>query len=226
MSATLAVPRIADPDQSLVLHEVSWGQYITISDAFVDRHNPRMIYLDGSMTFLTTSRRHDWYADCLGDLVKAVAVCCGILLEGSGQATYRRDDLQGGIEGDRTYYFGDHAVLMRGSRNIDLSTQPPPDLAIEVEVSHPADRALATWGRLGVPEVWRINPVSWHAGFWRRQADGMYAPIENSIGLPALTPADVLDQMRLADELGWSGWYVQLGDWVRDVLVPRLDGGA
>ncbi|MEO6807937.1 MAG: Uma2 family endonuclease, partial [Isosphaeraceae bacterium] len=224
MSATLTTPNVTDPDQILILDEITWDQYVTISDALVDRHTPRMIYLDGSLTLLGTSRRHDWFAERLAQLVMAVAFGCGILLEDAGQATFRRKDQKAGVEGDKTFYFGPHAEQMLGPVNIDLSTQLPPDLAVEVEVTHPADQALAIWGRLGVPEVWRFNPEADKVGFWHRQADGSYAPIDHSLGLPVLTPADVLDQMRLADALGLSRWHAQLGDWVRDVLVPRLGG--
>lgn len=91
-------------------------------------------------------------------------------------------------------------------------------------MSRPADQALATWWRLGVPEVWRLNPVSRRVRFWQRQADGAYAPIDNNLGLPSLTPADALGQMRLADTLGSARWRARLGGWVAGVLAPGLAG--
>ncbi len=66
----------------------------------------------------------------------------------------------GGVEGDKTFYFGEHARTMKGPKDIDLDVQPPPDLAIEVEVTHSADDAVIGWGRLGVPEVWRFDPIA------------------------------------------------------------------
>src|SRR5690606_1705069 len=100
---------------------------------------------------------HDWFAELLGILVTTVATGCGIEWEPSGQATYRHPDLDAGIEGDRVFYIGANAGPMRGPLNIDLSTQPPPSLAIEVEHTHPANEATVAWGRIGVPEVWRFN---------------------------------------------------------------------
>jgi hypothetical protein len=41
------------------------------------------------------------------------------------------------------------------------------------------------------------------------------------LGLPLLEPADVLGQLRLAEEIGTGRWHAQLADWVRDVLLPR-----
>ncbi|HEX8203855.1 MAG TPA: Uma2 family endonuclease, partial [Isosphaeraceae bacterium] len=182
--------------------------------------------LDGRLTFLGTSRRHDWLAERLGELIKAVAHGCGILWEDAGQATFRREDQGAGVEGDKTYYFGLNAERMLGPLNIDLTTQPPPDLAIEVEVTHPADEAMRAWGRIGVPEVWRFDAEAGTLTFWLRRADGTYAAIPRGAGLPVLEPADVLGQLRLAEQLGFSRWHAQLNAWVRDVLVPRRGAGA
>ncbi len=113
---------------------------------------------------------------------------------------------------------------MRGRQNIDLTTQPPPDVAIEIEVTHPADDAIAAWGRLGVPEVWRLNDGHWTLQFGLRRDDGTYAPAPRSAALPVLEPADVLGQLRLAEEIGAARWHAQLNDWVRDVLLPRRGG--
>ena len=82
------------------------------------------------------------------------------------------------------------------------------------------------WGRIGVPEVWRFDVEEWTFTFGQRQPDGSYQPSDRSTRLPGLTAADVLEQMRLAEELGWSRWNAQAVAWVRDVLRPRRGGGA
>ena len=211
---------------TIALCGVSWDQYVTISDALPDRPSLRVTYLDGNLTFMTVSRRHDWLSRNLSLFIAAVANGCDVLWEPAGSATYRRRDIDGGVEGDETYYFGPHAELMQGPLNIDLTTQPPPDLAIEVEFTHPADDAMIVWGRLGVPEVWRVDAESETVGFSLRREDGAYVAVEKSLAFPTLTPDDVNGQIRLADELGSGRWFAQLGDWVRDVVVPRMRNGA
>jgi Uma2 family endonuclease len=115
---------------------------------------------------------------------------------------------------------------MKGSRDIDLNVQPPPDLAIEVEVSHSAEDAVITWGRLGVAEVWRFDPIVMECSFWSRRVDGTYERIERSLAFPMLSPDDVVAQMRLADELGFGEWHSRLVRWVRRVIVPRKRKGG
>lgn len=214
------------PGQVYELGGVGFEGYEAIGDALPECRSVKMIYLDGRLTFVTTSRRHDWLADRFGELVKAVALGCGVPWETAGRATFRRKGLGAGIEGDQTFYFGDHARIMRGGINIDLEVQPPPDLAIEVEVTHPADSAMLTWGRLGVPEVWRFNEEDWTLSYWLRREDGSYARADRSACLPWLTTEDVTTQLHLTEDLITSEWFVGLQTWVREVLVPRLAGGA
>ncbi len=112
---------------------------------------------------------------------------------------------------------------MRGPREIDLTTQPPPDLAIEVEHTHPAKEAMIAWGRIGVHEIWRYDVKGRAASFWLRREDGTYGATDRSAVMPVLCPADVTEQLRLAETLGsTSRWHAQLGDWVRQTLLPRL----
>ena len=170
---------------------------------------------------MSPKRRHEWHENTLGRLVEAVALGLGIEWEDAGHTTYRREDVGGGVEGDRTFYFGVNAETMRGPIDVDLSTQPPPDLVIEVEVTHSADDSIAVWGRLGVPEVWRFHVDRGTLDMGVRQEDGGYRPVSRSAAFPELTPDDVLSQVRLAGELGTLHWYSQLSGWVRGVLLPR-----
>jgi Uma2 family endonuclease len=226
-TATTALAAV-DPggDQWFVLQGVTWKGYVAINDAFVDPPNLRMIYCDGRLTLLTESRKHGWYAERLSELVKFLAQELGIRWEDAASATYRKEEKKGGVEGDKTFYFADHAELMKGDQNIDLDVQPPPDLAIEVEVSHSADDAIIVWGRLGVPEVWRFDPIEEKFSFWLRREDGTYTRAEHGVAFPMLTTADILEQMELADRLGAGEWFARLGAWVRKVIVPRRGKGG
>jgi Uma2 family endonuclease len=224
MSVTFPPAPLALGEEQVVLRRISWDVYEKLNDELDEGSNPRMIYCDGELTIMTKSRKHDWYAERLGQMIVALASALRIRWEDAGQATFRRKDMNAGLEGDKTYYLGVNAELMKGSRNIDLDVQPPPDLAIEVEVSHPADSALTAWGRLRVPEVWRFDPVAEEFRFCLRCEDETYTDSDRSLAFPFLTTADALSQMRLAEQLGAYDWYDQLGDWIQTVILPRLKG--
>ena len=212
-------------ERHFVLDGIGYDAYVAIDDALGDGHGVRLIYVEGRLAFVTASRRHEWYARRIAELVKAVASATGVVWEDAGSATYRRREKEVGVEGDETFYFGVHAELMRGAVNVDLSSQPPPDLAIEVEISHPADDAMIVYGRLGVPEVWRLDVDAWIFSFCLRRDHGSYEAAIRGLALPWLATTDILDQLQLADALGVALWNAQLTEWVRTTILPRMVEG-
>jgi Uma2 family endonuclease len=210
--------RDIDGDQRIHIPGMTWEAYVAFNDAVPEGSAVHMIFVDGRLTLLGKSRKHDWFSELLGALVQALANRLEISWEVAGQATYRLAEKSAGIEGDKTYYFREHAVQMLGPVNIDLNTQPPPDLAIEVEVSNPANASLKAWGVLGVPEVWRFNPIRKSFGIWIRQPDGTYSESPTSLALPGLTSAELLGQMHKAVELGSSTWFKQLDPWAEAIV--------
>ena len=227
MSITLAIPPTAETEngeQHFVMGRVTWDAYLKIGEALEDQPGLRLIYCDGRLAFMGKSRRHDWFAERLAEFVKAMARGLGMPWEDAGQATYRSEKTNAGLEGDKTFYFGEHAVLMRGPADIDLEVQPPPDLAIEVEVSYSADAAVVAWGRLGVPEVWRFQSKSSRFTILVRRDDGSYSEADRSLAFPALSSAAILERLNRAIELGADRWNEELDAWVRKIVGPRHDG--
>ncbi len=224
MSLTLATPPVLGvADATFTIPGLSWEQYIAINDALGDRAGLRTLYLDGRMTFLSPARRHEWFEDALDKILLAICLGCEIEIDAVSSTTLRIKGQQG-LEGDRSYYLRDHALLMRGPVEIDLTIHPPPDLAIEVENTHRATDAVAIYASLGVPEVWRHDVRRQTLTFHHLQPNGTYLSVAQSLAFPFLTPADVLGQVQQA-EANPSGirWFRQLTDWVRDEIRPRLD---
>jgi Uma2 family endonuclease len=209
----------ANGDQRIDLWGISYDLYSAINDAVGEKPGVRMIYSDGRLTFLSTSRKHDWYAERLAEIVKALANRLEIPWDDAGQATFKSSDKNAGIEGDKTYYFREHAIQMSGPVNIDLTTQPPPDLAIEIVVSYSAKAALKTWGRLGVPEVWTYNPIRRVFAIWSRAEDGSYVEAPTSLGFPGLTSDDLRAQMMEAEERRASDWFKQIAPWCETIAL-------
>jgi Uma2 family endonuclease len=221
-----ATPEVETPtetgEQHLVLHGVEWDQYVTINDALAERRGVRMIYVDGSLMIVTLSHHHDWFIDLFDAIVKAVALGSGVKFQVVGSATLRLPSENVGVEADRAYDFGENAVTLRGPVEIDLATQPPPDLAIEVEVTHSATRAIDVHARIGVPEVWRYDARRGTLTFLELGEGRVYQPRPRSRNLPELAPEDVVAQLRLAEAAeSTSSWYAQLPEWVRTTVVAR-----
>ena len=226
MSVTLEPTTVQwTEDETFTIHGLSWDQYVAINDALGDQAGLRTLYLEGSLTFVSPAYIHEWSEDAIDTIIKAIADECEIELEVLGSTTLRQAKGMTGLEGDRTYYLGENAALMGGTQDIDLTIHPPPDLAIEVENSNKATKAMPIYARLGVPEVWRHDVRRDTLTFWLLQPDGTYQAVPHSLGFPFLTSDDVLGQVKLAKEIkSRTRWFRQLTTWVQDVIRPRLAG--
>jgi Uma2 family endonuclease len=226
MSVTLVsqpTAEIETAEQRFVIGRIDWDAYVTICDALDEQNGVRLIYNDGKLIFMGKSRRHEWLSDCLGYLVIGIATHLRIPCEPAAEATFRRREKAVGLEGDRTFHFGANAERMRGGDDYDFSADPPPDLAIEVEVSHSAAAAVEAWGRMGVPEIWRFHAATRTCSMWRLRDDGSYEQTDQSMLLPALRPDDVTELIEQARSSGTVAWLAELPGWVDRVIRPRLE---
>ncbi len=210
MSGTLATSPFETGGEQVVLQTVSWETYERLNDDLGETRHPRMIYSEGVLTIMSRSKRHEWLAECLGLFVITVAGVLDLECEPAGEATFRRRDKETGLEGDRTFYLGDHARETRAGRNFDPAIDPPPDLAIEVEVTHSADNAMIAWGRLGTSEVWRFDDSTATCTFWGRCDNGQYQKIDRSRFFSMIGPDDVSAQVLRAAEMGTARWQARL----------------
>jgi len=87
-------------------------------------------------------------------VVSSLAEALGIEILPIRSTTIRRPDL--GVEPDAAYYVRNEP-LVRGRKQIDFATDPPPDLVIEVDITSDSIEKLPLFAALGFPEVWRYK---------------------------------------------------------------------
>jgi len=215
-TVTAPPPRTTEVDQ-IVLPEVSWETYCQLRDA-EGNDSIRMIYLDGILTLMSPALRHDQGSRFLFLVITTVAEASEIEFEPTGTTTVR---LAGevphagvGKEPDEGFYLGAAAVRVRGNDAIDLRVDPPPSLAIEVDHTGDSSQALATYARLGVPEVWIFRPGDPSLWFGRLVGP-RYEAIDRSVALPRLTPGLVLVALaaRTQGGMGTLAWMTWLRAW-------------
>src|SRR5262249_27682335 len=71
-----------------------------------------------------------------------------------------------------------------------LRRDPPPDLAIEVDVTSSSLDRMAIYAALRVPELWRLEGDVLQ--FFVLQANGKYKETDRSKAFPQVTPADLM----------------------------------
>lgn len=145
---------VLHPGQRIQLQEVNWNDFVTILDELGDKRACRIAYSDGLLEIRMPLPEHEVDKELIGDMVKILLEELDIDNECFGSTTFKRQDVTKGIEPDQCFYIRNHAVMI-GKRRVDLTIDPPPDLAIEVDVT--SKTGLDAYRALGVPELWRFE---------------------------------------------------------------------
>lgn len=193
------------------LRGVPWEVYEALRDIRANWH-VRMTYDRGTLEMMVNSNRHENVKRLIGQLIEAFTAELNIPRRSFSATTWKRRDIDKGLEADECYYIHSHE-LVSSRPEVDLAEDPPPDLALEVIFSHDDLNKMAIYAALGVPEVWR-----WEDGELQslRLIEGQYAACEMSFNLPMLRVKDLeefLDPMLALDE---SAWINSFRGWVRE----------
>src|SRR5262245_10339760 len=200
------------PAAGLLLDNVDWGTYTRFLRLFAERPGYRLTYDRGVLEIMSPSGRHENEAYLLGRFIDTLTEELGLPVKAGRTITLRRKRLQRGLEPDNCYWIAnEHRV--RGKDELDLRVDPPPDLAIEVEVTRSSLNRLGIYRRLGVPEVWRLHEQG--LTFHVLQANGRYAVAACSQSFPMLTPADLLAFLALRQQTEQNALVQQFRAWVR-----------
>ena len=198
------------PEQRLVLTGISWEQYEKLLDALGDR-GLRHCYDGWELEMMSPSLYHEKVKRLLGRLIDMASFELVMPIASAGSTTMRRQAQQKGIEPDEAYFIANEPRI-RGKLEWDAERDPPPDLALEVDVWSSSERRMLTYHALGVPEVWRF--VDDQLAFFRRGPQ-QYEEITQSLAFPFLTAADLMPyvtRMETTDETTLMRSFV---DWLR-----------
>ena len=146
-------------DGHFVLHGISWHTYTALVKDLEDRPGLRVTFDRGTLEIMSPSERHEELKTLLGRMVELLTLELDIECRPAGSTTWKRQDLERGLEPDECYYIANE-LRLRGKVEADLAVDPPPDLAIEVDLSRSSVDKLAIYAALGVPEVWTLQGLS------------------------------------------------------------------
>ena len=137
--------------QSTVLHDIDWQQFESILQDLGEKRRSRIAYLNGVLEIVMPLPEREKIKVLIRDFVQVLMDEMEIDFEGFGSTTFKRVDKLAGLEPDDCFYIQNN-VAMRGIRKLDMTIDPPPDLAIEVDVT--SKTKFDVYRVLGVPELW------------------------------------------------------------------------
>ncbi len=149
---------LRQPEQRIQLSGISWQTYQVLLRELSDRRL-RLTYNRGILEIMAPSPEHELYKKLLGRFVETIAEELRISIYPVGSTTLNRPDISSGLEPDDCFYIQNRTAV-KGKKRIDLTHDPPPDLAIEIDLTNSAKNRLEVLANIGVPEVWRYDGIS------------------------------------------------------------------
>lgn len=195
------------PGQRVDLEGIDWPEFEAILAELGESRSTRIAYNNNTLTIVAPLFKHEKSKVALGDIVKVLLDEQSIDYDSSASTTLKRQDRGKGVEPDDSFYIQNYERVLNKDR-IDLTVDPPPDLAIEVDP--PSDLAIEVdltsktqaelYEALGVPELWRYDQNRLRIDVLQA---GQYVQVEESPTFPGWPIVELADKyMARAREVG------------------------
>jgi len=197
----------------LILNDVPWEEYEELLSDLGEGYAVRIAYDRGRLEIMSPTARHEMYKDLLLSLVRRVADETDLVLETRGSTTFKEKQLLQGAEPDTCFYV-ENAQRIIGKGDIDLAKDPPPDIIVEVDVSHQSTGKLSFYLAIGVPEIWRYDERQVRI---LHLVEGRYVEIPSSLTFPVLTDKVLTDVLEQSKTEGQSAALRTFRQWLKSI---------
>lgn len=214
----VATPISAQVREQVLLRGVSWSTYQALVHDLAEKPSKRLTYDRQQLEIMTPLPEHEASKRILGRIVEATTEELGIEIYSLGSTTWSREDLQRGLEPDECYYITSEA-LVRGKSRFDLTVDPAPDLAIEIDITSSSLDRLSIYASLGVQEVWRFDGRDLVIYVLENHA---YQIQSASKILPVLSQAKLVEILGQRQQLGENAIMRDLRLWLRQQRSSSL----
>ena len=213
----LDVKRInVPPGQRVLLQDVTWQEFEKILDELGEHRAARIAYDDGTLEIMTPLPEHEDDKEIIGDLVKALLEELDIEFRSLGSTTFKNQKMAQGIEPDQCFYIQNESKI-RGKKRLDLTVDPPPDLALEVDITSRTHPSI--YKAIKVPELWRFDKRKLQINVLRNDS---YVESQQSLNFPRLPLVEVIPQyLEQSKTAGRNATLKAFRFWVRELVQPK-----
>ncbi|MFB2896642.1 Uma2 family endonuclease [Aerosakkonemataceae cyanobacterium BLCC-F50] len=196
------------PGSIATLKEVTWQEFEEILAELGERRNSRIAYSEGKLEIMVPLPEHERAKILIADLVKAILRSQGRNWEPLGSSTFKREEAAG-VEPDECFYIQNQQAVI-GKDRIDLTIDPPPDLAIESDVT--SKTRTQAYLAIKVPEIWIYDSGKLMINLL--QGD-RYIESETSPTIPNLAIREIIPKaIERAKQIGTSQALLEFEDWL------------
>jgi Uma2 family endonuclease len=201
-------------EQRTVLHNVSWETFEALLRDTGEDRGSRFAYDCGVLEIMTPLFEHENPKSNFGNFIVALAEELDIEIRSAGSTTLKRKLARRGIEPDTCYYI-QNELAMRGRETLDLETDPPPDLAIEIDITSSSVNKFNIYAALGVTELWRYDGQNLK---FYQLIEGRYVECKFSIAFPLVSMSDISRFIEQSKTSGEIALLKSFRTWVREKL--------
>jgi Uma2 family endonuclease len=204
---------IVKPGQEMLLQDISWQQLENILSEMGEKSAARISYSDGWLEIMVPLPEHEKDKELIGDLVKILLEILQIDFEPFGSTTLKNERMRQAVEPDTSFYIQNQAAII-GKNRIDLNIDPPPDLAIEIDIT--SRTRFQNYEILGVPELWRYTQQGLEISILQ---EGKYIKSESSPNFPNIPIIELVNKyVQQCLTIGRSQAMRNFRDWVKNNL--------
>jgi Uma2 family endonuclease len=142
-------------ENRVLLRGISWEGYLQILNALPQSRGARLTYDDGVLEITVPLEIHEFSGHLIECFIRVLVELMGLKIKTMGSTTMNYPHLKKGAEPDNAYYL-QNQPLVKG-RTVDFSQDPPPDLVVEVDITHTDIAKNQFYAKIGVPEFWRFD---------------------------------------------------------------------
>ncbi len=198
----------------VLLYNISYLQFENILKDLGEHRGARVAYDNGTLEIMTPLPEHEYYKVTISIAIDDIAEELDREYECLGSTTWRRESRMAGVEPDNCFYF-QNVDAIRGRLDLDLTQDPPPDLALEIDVTSKSLNRFPIYARLGVPELWCYD--SGELKIYHLQ-DGEYMEVERSLVFPNLPIRELPKLIEQYRAVGRLAIRRAVREWVREKL--------
>jgi len=213
MSVTIPVKSIdLRHGSAIALHSLTWQDCENILEELGEDRHTRIAYYQGTLEIMSPLSRHERPHRITGYIVTAILDAQGRDWEDFGSTTFYRRG-RAGVEPDTCFYIANAALVRDCQERIDVDIYPPPDLAIESDVT--SKTFLSAYEAIAVPELWIYSNDSLKIFLLR---EGQYVESEDSLLFPDLAIKTLIPQLvSRAIAIGASSMLREFRQSIKDI---------
>lgn len=217
ISVTPIAPPFPVGEQRVVFRNINWQGYQQLLTILGDRRAAKLTFDRGTLEITMPLEEHEFSGRLIELFIRILVVELGLKIKTMGSTTLDRSDLDRGAEPDNAYYIQNQPRV--AGRKINLAIDPPPDLVVEIDITHTDINKPALYASMGVPEFWRYDGSKW---LIYQLENREYLEVSSSPTFP-IVPKEILYEFLAVAQTDEVEAETSLRNWVRNMSGLNQD---